>query len=148
MKLMVGAVIAATLVAGAAHAGDWRLVNDANGGAEFLDISSIQTTQTGKTTVWTGMAFPRANDGADYNVVHNEFDCVSRTHRMLSMYIYNSRGQLLRSGSIEEAAMPVIPDTNGHGMLQAVCRSGDYGERGFNNMRDAMIGYRGFLSRN
>lgn len=145
---MACAVVAMSMMAGAAQAGDWRLVNNADSGAEFLDVSAIQTMPTGKKKAWTGIAWPRQRDGDDYMVIHNEFDCAGQTHRMLAMYIYDGSGRLLRSGAIEESAEPVAPDSNNHGMFRAVCLRSDYGPRGFVNMRDAMTGYRGFRARN
>lgn len=146
MKLMVGAVIAATLVAGAAHAGEWRAVSIDPEVGMLVDTSTIRNLPYGqKKVAWTATLFPSTDDqGADYYKVQTEYDCSAMTGAQLSLFVYGPDDSVIDSSTSRKAPQPVIPDTRGHDMYRAVCDGSDLPAA--ENVRSALQIYRGVVA--
>lgn len=145
MRLMAGAVMAMSMLAGAAHAGEWRVISSNQTAADFLDIASMRTLPGNKKLVWTAIGWAQMNDGGDYMVIQKEFDCNSGTEAMRFAYIYDGSDKVIRSGAIEEDAKPLAPDSIGYAMFEAVCEQGSYGPSSFANVRQGLDNYRQYI---
>ncbi|MFK0297976.1 surface-adhesin E family protein [Brevundimonas sp. NPDC090276] len=127
MKIMTCAVAASMLLAGAAQAGEWRIIGADQATATFLDTSTIRIPAQGaKKTAWLahGLAATDAQ-GIDYFMTQIEFDCAAMTLAEQSVHAYSLAGQVVESSTTRKPAEPVIPDTRGQQMHRAVCDGTD-----------------------
>lgn len=148
MKLMACAVVATSMLASAAHAGEWRLLKADQAKAFLVDTSTVRSIpHTQKKVAWGAQLLPAANQkGEDYYVIQYEFDCVAMTVADLSFNAYTEKGGILSSENTPTRPIPVIPDSVGHSMFRAVCDGSDANY--FNTVMEAIDVYRTVLAKN
>jgi len=141
MKLMACAVVAMSMLAGAAQAGEWRLVFLSSNRVDLVDMSTIRNIPyTQKKLAWTAQLLPSTNSkGIDYFLVQYEFDCGSMTSSALSFNTYNLDG-LLSASNERIREEHVIPESIGYGLFKATCDGSD--QRYFSSVREALEIYR------
>ncbi|MGU3455070.1 surface-adhesin E family protein [Brevundimonas naejangsanensis] len=115
-----------SLVAGAAHAGDWRVVGASDNAITLIDASSLRSG-TYSTSAWVGFIYgsDRTNTDPDpdidFAVVRTEFICSSGTMRMAYLYNYRADGSLVRSSEMTEGFKVPPPDSLGNSVVLAAC---------------------------
>lgn len=127
MKLMARAILAMSMIAGTAQAGDWRAVVIDNEVGMLVDTSTIRNLPYGKKKVaWVARLFPATNEhGTDYTLAQTEFDCSMMTTALLSFHLYSADERVIDSATSRRPAEPVVPDTRGHAVYKAVCEGTD-----------------------
>lgn len=137
MKVITGAVMAMWTLAGAAQAGDWRVVGLNDSSVTLIDASSIRTTSSVGTTAWIGLVhIGEKDDGVDYTMIRTDFLCGSGMMRLVHTYKYRSDGSLVTSFPMTTQTMqPPPPDSVGAEFIRAVCE-GAYSEEAFGSLTD------------
>ena len=116
MRFLACAVVAISMLAGAAQAGEWRLTAISSASAYLVDMSTIRNVPyTRKKVAWTAQLLPVTSvEGNDYYITQYEFDCDEVTFADLSFHEYGVGRKHPKSNNMRLSAKPVIPDTNAH----------------------------------
>jgi len=120
MKLLTCAVMAVSMIAGAASASDWRLISVGRTGATGVDISTVSRSGD-KAVAWTAIFLPLTVSEMDYALIRQEYECGAKTSRFLSVISYDEHGQVQARSDEPRAAISIAPDSNEMLMLKAVC---------------------------
>lgn len=124
MKFVACAGLAMSLIAGAASAGDWRLVSVGRSGATAVDVTSV--VRSGDiATGWTAVFLPIRRDGMDYALIRQEYGCRETTSTFLSVVSYDEDGQVVDRSDRRRPTISIAPDSNEILMMKAVC-SGEF----------------------
>lgn len=131
MKIMACAVVAMTMVANAANAGDWRLVTINNTGAFGVDFGSVKKEPRG-VSAWIVSVNPEPDEkGVGYSLVRTLFDCQREESAMTYIAEYTDDGANLGSFSGSVEWTPLVPDSVGHASMRAACFSDAHGDSGW-----------------
>lgn len=136
MQLMVCAIVASAMVAGTAHAGDWRMVSLTDSSINLIDASSIRTTSSGSKTAWIAAIHGGENElGVDYTVINSQFMCSSGMMQITYLYQYRADGSVVNSFPVANPMSPQPPDSVGAELVQAVCE-GRYSDTAFPSLSE------------
>lgn len=120
MKLVGCAVMALTMIAGSASAGDWRLTSVNESGAVGVDMATARGENIRR--VWGTALFPETNaGGVDYVLMRFQIDCAAETMAQTSVAAYSAAGVQIDRFDLPTAPKAVVPDTGESSILDAVC---------------------------
>ncbi len=142
MKVMVCVAMGLSLMAGAAQAGDWRLITINDSGAFGVVYETIR--QEGRDlSAWILAVKPIVGaDGVSFVLFKTLFDCDQQESAFASVMEYAEDGASISSSSGAKAWAPVVPDSVGHATLRAVCHQETYGDTGWANPTAFVAAYR------
>ena len=107
-----------------AQASDWQRVGATAEGTDYLDVSSVVSNGTIRTT-WEKYLNRKADEeGVVYSVDHWRYDCSNRTSTLLSYAYYRADGTTVRSNQIpsySQEAGDIVPDSIGEAVFKVVC---------------------------
>lgn len=123
MKLMACAVVAMSMLAGAAQAGEWRLIAVNKSVAMLVDTSTVRVSPySQKKLAWVVELYPETNKyGEDYALINYEYDCSSLISTVVSMVTYGVDSSPVMTFPDRKPPAAVVPDSFGHKALKAVC---------------------------
>lgn len=128
MKLMACAVVAMSMLAGAAQAGDWRLIGVNEGSITLIDASSLRSDRY-SASAWVAFFYgtSHTDPDVDYAMMRTEFGCSSGSLRMTYLYNYRADGSIVRSSEMTAPSNVPPPDSVGASIVRAACE-GAYSE--------------------
>jgi len=121
---LLTAVAAITMAAAPAFAADWIYVTtDVNGAVIYYDADTIQRSGD-QITVWRKWDHSRDKTVKERETKsRSRYDCAERTITLLTYINYFPDGKVETDTypTYRQTAVPVIPETVGEEMLNAVC---------------------------
>lgn len=141
MKLIAGAVMAMSMLAGAAHAADWHVYSADVTGFMAIDISSIRIGPRYRTAWFAQAETVTSELGYDYALVRTEVDCAAETSARISFTAYRQGGENIVSNHDRMPHRSPPPQTHGEAAIRAVC-SGVYIEEGGDDIGELLRRWR------
>ena len=124
-KFVLTVIALAILIHDAASAADWILISHDEDSEVSFDASSLKKYKDGKMTSWKKVIFLNNYkiNGRKVNQIMalNGADCMKKSFRNISLYIYYADGSISESkGSKEYKYAP--PETNASDFIEMICR--------------------------
>lgn len=121
MHLMV-LIAAFAMIATPDTTGDWRLTAYSDGGASLIDASSVQQISASKRVAWGATVWSTTSEnGVDYSLLRDEFDCLEETITNLELVAYNADGVSVMSDDTRQLPRHVVPGSTAEATLREVC---------------------------
>lgn len=113
-------MMALSMIAGGASAGEWRLTSVNESGAIGVDMATARGENIRR--VWGAALFPETNaGGVDYVLMRFQIDCASETMGQTSVVAYSADGVQIDRTDLPAVPKAVVPDTGESSVLDAVC---------------------------
>lgn len=141
MKLMACAVVAMSMLAGAAQAADWRIYSGDSEGVLAVDISSIRIGPRYRTAWLAQVEKVTSELGYDYALIRTEVDCVSETSARTTFTAYKEGGVNIHTSHERTPHRSHPPQSHGEAAIRAVCLA-DYFDEGTSDIGDLLAGLR------
>lgn len=140
MKLMVCAVMAMSLAAGVAQAGDWREIGQADNKVWAVDISSIRESGRIKRA-WFAVVDGEVRNGIEYSMNYNAVSCDEWAWGTDRYVAYTPDGSVKFSNSEPNRLQVPVPGSIGEKVVTAICQN-DYHREGWPDVQSIVTDVR------
>lgn len=118
--------IAMTISSVPVNAATWGLLKAySNQSINFYDADSLVKNKD-TVTLWTKNVTEENTpdtDGIYATASRSVYSCKKRTYQLLTMSVYDKKGNFIRSYSKQSDSFAIVPDTVGESILKEVCAS-------------------------
>jgi hypothetical protein len=107
-----------------ATAGEYRLVFASRNEIVLIDSSRVKSLDAKMKTAWSVSLRPIGKElvGASYIQMLSQYDCGTRTNRVMSLAVYKRDGSFISSSDRRDKQWrPSIPESAGEAVLTFVC---------------------------